>query len=363
MLHELGHAIPAILFTRKKVKVYIGSIGNPRGSIKINIGLLEMWIRYNPLLWVRGLCVPEAKEISINKSVVIILAGPLVSVILAGITFWLTFSFDMHGMLKLSGVVFFCFTVFDLGVNLIPMRRPALLYDGDEVYNDGYQLRQMLRYKMMPEQMNNAIELYNRGLYEKAAEWFDYLLASEWAEPVSYLLAIDTNYKLDRYEKAHKYAKEVALKFPERYEGHFWSGLLNGYCSQYEESFADFTKVLEIDPLNVHALENRAFNLLMMERYEEALKDIELAIPNDEMGSYAYAIRALIKFKTYNIEEGLLDIAKAIELNPDEPYAYRNLGIHHFDLGEKAKALELFRKAKDLNMYTHLIDEWIAKAS
>jgi len=41
IFHELGHAIPAILLTKEKVTVYIGSYGDPKKSLRIKIGLLD----------------------------------------------------------------------------------------------------------------------------------------------------------------------------------------------------------------------------------------------------------------------------------------------------------------------------------
>ncbi len=46
LLHELGHAIPALLVTRKKVTIYIGSYGDPQKSLCFRVGLLEFYVRY-----------------------------------------------------------------------------------------------------------------------------------------------------------------------------------------------------------------------------------------------------------------------------------------------------------------------------
>ncbi|SEO00261.1 hypothetical protein SAMN05216436_12835 [bacterium A37T11] len=57
VIHELGHAVPAIFLTKEKVAIYIGSFGDPNKSLHVNIGLLEVWFKYSPFLWGRGLCV------------------------------------------------------------------------------------------------------------------------------------------------------------------------------------------------------------------------------------------------------------------------------------------------------------------
>jgi hypothetical protein len=45
-LHELGHAIPALLMTKDEVTIYIGSIGSPYNSFHLAIGRLEFYCKY-----------------------------------------------------------------------------------------------------------------------------------------------------------------------------------------------------------------------------------------------------------------------------------------------------------------------------
>ena len=70
----------------------------------------------------------------------------------------------------------------------------------------------------------------------------------------------------------------------------------------------------------------------------------------------------LAKIKTVRAEEGLEDINYSFKLDGHNSYSYRNLGIYHLDKGEYAKALELFRQAKELDESTHMIDELIDQA-
>src|SRR5258708_39407973 len=56
-LHELGHAIPALLMTRDEVTIFIGSFGSPYKSFRFTIGRLEFYCKCNPLLWYKGCCL------------------------------------------------------------------------------------------------------------------------------------------------------------------------------------------------------------------------------------------------------------------------------------------------------------------
>ena len=85
LFHEFGHAILAILLTKQKVVIYIGSHGDPEKSIRIDLGMLIIFFRHNPFTWGPGLCVPTAKTISINKKIIYTLAGPLTSLLIGSI--------------------------------------------------------------------------------------------------------------------------------------------------------------------------------------------------------------------------------------------------------------------------------------
>ena len=54
--HEMGHAIPVLFMSKGKVSIYVGSFGNKGASLKIAIGRLDMYFKYNPFLWTRGIC-------------------------------------------------------------------------------------------------------------------------------------------------------------------------------------------------------------------------------------------------------------------------------------------------------------------
>src|SRR5579859_2563186 len=83
LFHELGHAIPAILLSKEKVTIYVGSYGDPAKSFRVNIGLLEVWFRYNPFKWRSGLTIPSAKGISLDKKIIYTLMGPVASFAIA----------------------------------------------------------------------------------------------------------------------------------------------------------------------------------------------------------------------------------------------------------------------------------------
>jgi hypothetical protein len=140
VFHELGHAIPAMLLSRQRVGVFIGSYGDTTKSRNITLGLLEIWFTPNPFTWQTGLCVPSAKEISVNRQIIYTVTGPLASFVIAALACYLAFSFSLHGSIKSFLIVFVFSSLYDLITNLSPSNTPIRLANGSVTYNDGHSL-------------------------------------------------------------------------------------------------------------------------------------------------------------------------------------------------------------------------------
>ena len=355
LCHELGHAIPAILLTKRKVTIYIGSYGNPKKSIRINLGVLEIFFRYNPFAWKLGLCVPSAKSVSINKQIIYILAGPFASLTVASIACYFTFTYDLHGFLKLFLIVFLGSSFIDLLVNLIPNETPTKLYDGTIAFNDGYNLKQLFYCKRMPKEYSEAIDLYNEQKFAEAAVLFEKLLSHKNDENIC-RLAISSYLQYKNYEKAKELSGSFALT------GKMNSDDLSNFALSYSqlglhnEAMELYDKSLQLNPENKYSLNNKGYTLNLLNRFEEAITFFDRAIELDNNFAYSYNNRGLAKIKLGKSIEGLLDINLSFELDANNSYGYRNLGIYHFDKGEFDEAMRLFVKAKELDKTTHMID-------
>ena len=80
-IHEMGHGIPALLFTKEKVKLFIGNYGQKEKAANLTLGRLEIYFKYNPLMWNSGLCVHSGNNLSINQNIIITLMGPVSSLL------------------------------------------------------------------------------------------------------------------------------------------------------------------------------------------------------------------------------------------------------------------------------------------
>jgi tetratricopeptide (TPR) repeat protein len=358
----LGHALPAILLTKQKVVVFIGSYGDPNRSLKISIGLLEVWFKYNPFLWRLGLCLPSAKNVSINRQIVYTLSGPVASFLIAVVACYFTFSYDLHGSIKLILIVFLGSSIFDLYINLTPLSKPMKLHDGGITYNDGHLLKQLFYFKRLPKEYHRAIELYEQQQYLEAATLFDNILTNGLKDENVYRLAIASFLQVKKYEKA----KEITDNFMSlgKMTSYDFSnaGLSYSQLDLHDKAMEFYDRSIEQDPDNKYSLNNKGYTLNLLSRYEEAIPLFDKAIEIDKDFAYPHNNRGLSKIKTGRVDEGLEDIHYSLKLDKDNSYGYRNLGIYYFDKGEYVKALELFIKAKEMDDTTHMIDELIRRA-
>jgi tetratricopeptide (TPR) repeat protein len=362
VFHELGHAIPAILMTRQTVSIYIGSYGDPKKSLHFNVGLLDVWFRYNPFSWQLGLCIPSAKEISINRQIIYTLTGPLSSFVIAVFACYFTFSFDLHGSLKLILTIFLCSSIFDLFINLTPSETPIKLYDGSVTYNDGYQLKQLFYYKRFSKEVEQAAELYNQQKFAEAATSFNYILKNGLRGENIYRLTINSFLQVRNYKQAKELSDEFVMQGKMNSDDFANAGLSYSQLDQHDKAIEFYDKSLEMNPDNKYSLNNKGYTLNLVDKFEEAILLFDKAIEIDKAFAYSYNNRGLAKIKIGKAEEGLEDINTSFKLDENNSYGYRNLGIYHLDKGEYSKALDLFSKAKELDSTTHMIDELIIRA-
>lgn len=362
LFHELGHAIPALILTRQPVTVYIGSYGDTKYSIHFRMGRLDVWLKYNPLAWRSGLCIPSAQEVSINKKIIYTLTGPLASFIIAVIACYVVFAFDLHGSLKLIFIIFMGSAIVDLITNLNPNPVAIKLYDGSLTHNDGYQLKQLFYYRKLPKEYERAVALYTKQNYKEAAVLFEQMLESGIKHEDIFRLAISSFLQINNYDKAKQLSDELMIQDGVNTDDLIIAAHIYTQLGQYEQVIAFYDQSLDLDPSNTHALNNKGYILTLLEQFEAAIAPLDKVIEIDEHFAYAYNNRGLAKVKTGKEAEGLEDIYYAIRLDANNAYAYRNLGIYHLDRGAYAEALDLFKKAKAMDSSTLMIAALIEQA-
>jgi len=362
LFHELGHAIPAILFTGKKVTIYIGSHGETDKSFKIKIGLLDVWIRPK-YCWTRGLCEPSSTAMSSNQAIIFLIGGPIASLLIATIASYFIFRYDMHGALKLVIIVFLISSIIDFVINIVPSNAPIKVDAGELRYNDGNGLLKLFHLKKFPAQYEKAVETFNNKDYKTAAISFENFLKKGLESEEIFRLAITSFIMIENYAKALELETVFKNKFEPTADDYCNSGFIKLQTKLIEDSIIYFKKALVLNPEHTYSLNNLGYVLAIKEQYAEALTYLDKAIELDNEFAYAYTNRGLVNIKLGNVEDGLSDLQYSMQLDTTNSYTHRNLGVYHLDKNNKKEALVLFQKAKELDPKTYSIDDFIQQAS
>jgi len=339
--HELGHAIPMLILTRKEVSIFIGSRGKKERCFGFKLGMLHIWFRKIPFMWQWGICIPSSGNISINRQILYIACGPLASISLAAIAICLLSSFDLHGSLKLILVLMIGSSLLDFLSTAIPYRFLQGLDDDLSRGNDAYQIRRLLFYKGFKKKYDAAIDSFESKRYAQAAEAFNGMLIMGQKDKLTYRLAMSSFAQL----KNHNQAKQLIEEFVSLGSMDTDDYATVGYCysqlNMADDALYYYDKSLELEPSNPLALNNKAFALSLQNKFQESIPLLDKVIQNlneaNDPGSllaYSYCNRGLAKVQTDNKEEGLQDIQYSLQLDPNNAYAYRNLGVYHLEIGE-----------------------------
>jgi len=361
VIHELGHAIPALLLTKDKVIVYMGSHGNPEKSVQLKIGRLECFFKFNLFYWKGGLCVMESKDVSLFKSFIVTISGPLFSLLTAGIGILLIYfgNFSDVITLILFALIFSC--TLDFIHNIVPNSNTIKLHNGTFTHNDGMQLLTLWKLRKAYKKYLTGVHHLENKEFKEAAGIFEEAILLENSQEAFYRLGIYAYLSLKNYDKA----KELQEPFSEKYEHTFDGsdyhnlGIIQIHFFEYDKAIESSEKALKLLPNNPSVLNNLGYVHGLLENHTEAFLYLNKVLKIDEKYAFAWNNRGFSKLKLGQLDEGLQDIQKSIELDPENAYAYRNLGLYYFYQKDYQKALNLYKKAFEMDATTLKIQVYL----
>lgn len=137
----------------------------------------------------------------------------------------------------------------------------------------------------------------------------------------------------------------------ERHQLILVEGELLRRSGQYEEAHAFYSQHLEQNPEDTALRYARALMAEKVNKLEEAEQDLRAIIQREP--SNAQALNALgytLADRTNRYEEALGYIEQAMKMSPNDASIIDSLGWVQYRMGNHAKALELLRKALDIEM-------------
>lgn len=361
LLHELGHAVPALLFSRSAVTIYIGSFEETSHSKPVKIGRLTCWFRRNPLQWWWGLCEADCGSMSVARQVIYVSGGALVSLFFALVMLFLLFSAPLPTMLQFFCTLLFTSALFDILFNFNPFLKRTQA--GQTYYSDGRTLIQLLRLKKSVKAYDTALQLYRDKQYEQAAGLFERLLKRGWTNEETYRLAGTAFLFCRQYIKVIEIYHALQNRCPLNADDWYCLGMAYLQLAQDEEAEYCLEQSLTLQPENPYALNAFGYLLTTQESFEQAIPWLNKAIALDHNYSYAYNNRGYALMQTGQLEEGLADVQHSIQLDRDNSYAWRNLGIYYLLKNQPEKAKEWLLKSREMDPGTPLLGELLKQCS
>jgi tetratricopeptide (TPR) repeat protein len=361
IFHEFGHAIPALIFSKDKVTVFIGSYGNKDKTLNFALGRLGVYINYKNFRSV-GLCQHFIDNSMVAKRAICLFAGPFTPLLVGTLFFLSARALQWSDDAVLFSFVFLVITAISFVKNLLPSRSRITLASGKEVYNDGESLRMLFAKNKVKSSYDEAISFYNSEEYGKALAKFLEIEKTGHKGAQLFRLIINCELILKKYADAKASIVAYANEFEWNANDFCSAGIAYSQLDLHTEAIGFYEKALEMDSSNESALNNKGYTLNLLERYEEAIPLFDEAIKLKPKFAYSYNNRGLSKIKIGAFEAGLKDIQTSMDIDPGNSYAYKNLGIYEFDKGNTEGALRLFNKAKELDPGTHQINDFIDEA-
>jgi len=345
--HEMGHAIPALMFTKKDVTVYVGSYGDVSKSMYLVFGRLKMYLKANIFEWQIGLCTSQGAK-KIWQRVLITLGGPIASVLIAIPLFYFMTFLDKDGIPFFACMVFIIAAVIDLIVNLFPMSQALELHDGGTVYNDGMALLALLQESRQPDEYHEIAALFKEKQYEKVVELCDQLIDENPKNRYPYDFMVEALSRAGQYDRilqVFAFQKNY-LEFDE--EDYFILGKAFKKNDQPEEAMQAFEKYYFKNYLNPELINEMSEVELTLGNPKKALERIIPAIKNhpDKYKSYVTLARAYMSLEQLDLARKA--IGEAEKLKQDDAMLYYYKGKIYEKTNQNMIAINALEKAKSL---------------
>jgi len=355
-VHELGHAVPSLIFTNGPVRLIVGSYGDV-DSYKLHIGRLQLWFKYNPFGWYSGLCQHDGLE-SVGKNLLVIIGGPLASLLLSlGLLGFVIYGDYSDGQIFLISI-FILSAFWDFCVNIYPSDQGIPLENGGLAFCDGRMILNIVRLAGHAEFFNAAEDIRKQENEEALFTHYDQYLQKKPDRTIAVVM-VEEFMEAGRYQDALD-AFSIHLRPLKRKNSDFlllsriYHRLKNNH-----EALRSIEQYLYIAFQDYHAINMRGEINLDLDNIEDAYNDFYSALNYDDnllaaKINYAYI---LTKKSEYSAAAPLIE--STIGLLKDAPRQQFYAGFYYMKTDQNKKALQHFHRAKELGWEHHGLNYYI----
>lgn len=199
--------------------------------------------------------------------------------------------------------------------------------------------------------------------YDKALEAYEFALAIDGADPMSWLQKANVHFQLEQYHKAIEAYKDysaatgteniMAAYIAECYEK----------LEMYEEAISYYKQTLEVSKNDYDSLTGVAICLLELERYPESLiysgQAIE-AFPDHCSDAWVYQAEAHIGMD--DTQKALMAYLHSISQEPEQPDTLMAIANICLECGEYETAVKYYLAATGFNPELEFVDLFLSVA-
>jgi len=326
--HEMGHAVPALLFTKEeKVNVFVGTYGDISNCLQLNFGRLALYLKLNIFNWRIGLCTHAGIK-GFLPNLIVILGGPIASLAIAITAFYFIINNNYSQNWVVLIVFFLISAIIDFIVNIDPSHTPIKLYNGE---------------------------------HEAAIQKCQTLIEAAPSKKPVYDLVVNSFIALKDYNNALNFYDSFKAIHPYTYLDFYQIGLLNLKLNRWDEALSYFDHCVYEKHTDGMALVNRGYIHLQKGNYQRAQQDLEAAVFYTPDNPEAWSNRGLLHIKQNQLAAALVDLELAAKLAPEHPQVKYHLGLYFEKKRNFKQALQYFKEAKGLGLEYHGIDLKIAE--
>ena len=355
LFHEMGHAIPALLFSKEKVQVYIGTYGDTEKGATLSLGRLDIFFRFNFLAWNIGMC-RHAGQINKWRSVVIILGGPIASLMIAVPLLSFLPQAEAQPLLHFAIFVFVAAAILDLVSNLFPYGNQMHTDNGQTIYNDGMQLLGLWKRRSLPSAYFEMEELMAAKNFVAAIEKGKPEIMDTKTMPEVYSLMVQALLHENEYEDIITAIKLKSQYYELQPSDYHMMGVANTKLNRFDDALKFLNQACYKEYSNGRMLLDRGYLHLQRSDAMSALDDLNAALHYDGSLLQAVVYRALAMIRLDEPASAIEDLKQVLDHEPEDALAWFYLGQAYEENKEDKLAFAAYTRAKELGSEEHGLD-------
>ncbi len=352
LIHELGHLGYLLLIgQRKEIKVFLGSVGEGKGSWRIRTGGI-LWVIHPSGVLMRGSITDFAKSLSPAQIIPYALAGPLFSLLMATLAGYLAFGEWTSDVswIKPFLVLAALIPATDFLLAVFYTYSP-ILHSSESIFgNDGQLIAWRIRFGKQTQTYLHGWWLFEKERYGEAAECFQEVYQSGIKDKELLEHLIFCGLMRENFQQVLEWDREMAQKHStDPYDACRRATALLALGEPIAAK-STLDEAIRTTPGHHEALNFRAFLAIQAENYAEAAKDLEKSTRANREFAVAFCNLGWLHLLQNNPEKAHSMLTLSMKLEYENPALHRNWAMYFWMTQNAEEAHAALESAKLLGL-------------